>query len=64
MKNYKVLFLATKTGKQFNFQCDVEAESEAKAKIAGRSALLAEKLNPLFFKAPVITVVRPIQGAA
>lgn len=64
MKHFKVLFLATKTGKHFNFQCEVEAENEAKAKIAGRSELLAEGFNPFLFKAPVVTVVRPIQGVA
>lgn len=64
IKSFKVLFLATKTGKQYNFQAEVTAEDEAKAKIAGRSELLAEGLNPFLFKAPVVTVVRPIQGVA
>lgn len=60
-----MLFLATKPGKQFNFQCEVEAKDEAKAKIAGRSELLAEGLTPSLYKMPVVTVVRPIhQGAA
>jgi len=64
MKTFKVLFLATKTGKNFNFQTEVTADNEANAKIAGRSELLAEGLNPFLFKAPVVTVVRPAQGAA
>ena len=64
MKKFKILFLATKTGGHLNFQTEVEATSEAKAKIAGRSELLAEGFNPFCFKAPVVTVVRPAQGAA
>lgn len=64
MKDFKVLFLATRSGKQFNFQVDVTAEDESKAKVAGRSELLAEGLNPFLYKAPVVTVVRPAQGAA
>jgi hypothetical protein len=64
IKSFKVLFLATKTGKQYNFQTEVTAENEEKAKVAGRSELLAEGLNPFLFKAPVVTVVRPIQGVA
>lgn len=62
MKTFKVLFLAIKTGKNFNFQTEVNAETEAKAKVAGRSELLAEGLNPFLFKAPVVTVIRPTQG--
>ncbi len=64
MKNFKVLFLATKTGEQFNFQTEVQATTIAKAKIAGRSELLAEGLNPFLFKAPIVSPIRVDQGVA
>lgn len=64
MKSFKVLFLATKVGKQYNFQTEVIAADEAKAKVAGRSQLLIEGLNPFLYKSPIVTVIRPVQGVA
>ena len=57
------MFLVKK-GKGINFQCEVTAETESKAKIKARSELMAERLNPHNYKNPVVSVTRPMQGAA
>jgi hypothetical protein len=53
---FKVLFIA-RTRKSFNYQCEVEALDEAQAKVAARSELMSERLDPSDYKTPVITVL-------
>lgn len=63
MKKFTVYF-AKKKRDTYNYSCIVEAINEDMAKIAGRSELMAEGLLSTHYKAPVVTVIRPMQGAA